>query len=171
MSAYTPRPPLQDAIEINATNWGDGFAQLERLIRGMFGQVENPALQPQQWQATVSVLQELHQEHFVNQSAPQGEKWPALKPYTIAKKGHSVILIETSDLVASLSDPTHHYAVRQYENQQLTFGTRRPHAATHQYGSGDIPQREHVGLGDNQLTFVQEVMADTAVEMMFEYRV
>lgn len=171
MTAYTVRPPLQDAIEINATNWNDGFAELERLIRGMLAPVENPSLQPQQWQATVGVLQELHQEHFVNQSAPQGEKWPALHPMTIAKKGHSVILIETSDLVASLSDPTHHYAVRQYENQQLTFGTRRPYAGRHQEGSGNIPQREHVGLGDSQLSFVQEVMADTAVELMFDYRV
>lgn len=171
MTAYAVRAPPHDAIEINANNWNDGFTQLERLIRGMLAQVENPSLQPQQWQATVGVLQELHQEHFVNQSAPQGEKWPALHPMTIRKKGHSTILIETSDLVASLSDATHHYAVRQYDNQQLTFGTRRPHADTHQYGSDNIPQREHVGLGDSQLSFVQEVMADTAVELMFDYRV
>lgn len=171
MTAYTARPPRNDSVEINANSWDDGFRQLERLIAGMLLPVENPTLQPQQWQATVGVLQELHQEHFVNQSSPQGQKWPALKPQTIAKKGHSTILIESSDLVASLSDATHHYAIRRYDDQELTFGTQRPHAGRHQAGDDIMPQREHVGLGDNQLTFVQEVMADTAVELMFDYRV
>lgn len=171
MTAYAIRPPRNDQVEILASTWPDAFAQLERLIRGMLFQVEQPNLQPEQWQATVGVLQELHQEHFVNQSSPQGQAWPALHPMTIRKKGHATILIETSDLVASLSDSSHHYAVRQYENQQVTFGTRRPYAGIHQDGGENIPQREHVGLGDSQLGFVQDVIADTSVELMFDYTV
>lgn len=63
--------------------------------------------------------------------------WPPLSPVTVARKGHSQILVDTGDLRASLVDPAR---AAHTTRQQMTWGTSVPYAAFHQEG-GRIPGR------------------------------
>lgn len=159
-----------DTVEINAGSWAEAFEKLEQLAIGMAERVEHPNMRPEHWQATTDLLQELHSQYFVNEADPHGVPWRPLSPYTIRMKGHSRILYEFGDLVASLTDSGSRYAVRQPGSDELEFGTSRPHAWKHQDGYDIIPQREHTGVGDRGADEVAEVVADTAVALMFEYR-
>ena len=168
MGVDVPVRQRRDTIEINATRVEDAFRQLEDFLQRMTGVTENLQFGPDHWQATVNILEQLHEQYFAQQADPQGRPWPELSPVTIAQKGHSRILVDTSDLMNSLTNSSAQYAVRQATGDSYTFGTSRPFAGVHQSGAGRIPQRKHTGISDENLRHVENVIADTVVELMFE---
>jgi len=62
------------------------------------------------------------------------------------------------------------HAIRETEVGSLFFGTDREFAGSHQFGAGNIPQREFAGLSQEDVERVTELVADAAVKMMFEIR-
>ena len=102
---------------------------------------------------------------FANESTPGGAAWKPLAPATVARKGHSKILIETGRLKKSLTGGGGD-AVRATSHRGLVFGTSVPYAAYHQSGTTRIPQREHTGMSEATLNQIVNAVADAAVEAL-----
>lgn len=161
---------LEDTIELTGSTWPEVFGKLDNLLTRMFRPLSQPQLTRDQWQPMVNVLQDLHEQYFVTQTDPTGVSWQPLSAYTIAKKGHAKILIEDGDLVASLTSSSHSMAVREFTPGEIVFGTNRPWAGAHQDGAGRIPQRQHTGVGVQNLQYVSNVIADAMVQLVFDVR-
>lgn len=77
--------------------------------------------------------------------ASRGEgSWKPLHPITIAKKGHSKILIDTGRLKKSYTGGTE--GIVRIEKNTITYGSKVPYARYHERGEG-VPKRsvtEHV---------------------------
>ena len=163
-------PVIEDTVEIHASTYQEAFDKLEDLIHRMFAPVEHPALSTEQWQNTIDVLEGLHEQYFVTGTDPNGVAWEQLKPSTIRKKGHGIILVLDEKLLDSLTQSNAEYAIREVNGAKLTFGTSRPWAELHQSGGKRVPQRMHTGLGEQNVSAVSEVIADTMIQLMFDVR-
>lgn len=152
--------PQRDTVVLNS------FAEFQNMLDKMVAPLRNPNFAPSNWQSVVEYLQELHLKYFDTEAGPDGP-WQPLAPYTVAKKGHAVILYEESLLKNSLSQETAQYAVRTMNPVELLFGTSRPWAWVHQFGNGKIPQRQHTGLTEETVDDVASAVADELVAMMF----
>jgi len=146
----------------------DGIDRLHQIVHVVESAVTQ-GFTEQQWLGTIQYLEEKHYGYFRNESSPTGEEWAPLSEVTIKRKGHNRRLYETGDLIDSVMDSSAEHAIRNTDSFTLEFGTNRPWAAIHQEGSADgrIPQREFLGLDDQSLEEVQEIMAD-ALEHMIE---
>jgi len=97
----------------------------------------------------VQNLQSTVRNHFLSQSGPGG--WPPLAQSTIAKKGHSTILIETGRLLASLTGRSRD-TILDVSRLRMRWGTRVPYAAFHEEGEG-VPRRAFMPLGQDAADF------------------
>lgn len=108
-------------------------------------------------------MQTLHADYFASQSGPDGEAWAALSPATIAAKGHDVILVDTDRLRTSLAEETPD-SIREIEGElpvaQLIYGTAVPYSIYHNADTG----REHIGLNDDHLDDIVDVVLDSALD-------
>lgn len=85
------------------------------------------------------VLGAMEQEWFASNG--QGT-WPPLADSTVARKGHSTILVDTGDLKASITDPGR---AMQIHGVEAEYGTDVEYAIYHQdggYVAGRPPQRQ-----------------------------
>lgn len=157
----TQQPTISDRITL------DSIDAFNRMLERMTDTVRRPNFRTPDWQPIIDWLQETHLHYFSTETGPNGP-WEPLKPYTVAKKGHNIILFESSLLKDSLSQEGAQHAIRRTEPAQLIFGTDRPWAWTHQEGTKKIPQREHTGLNNDTLDDMASLVADAAVRMMME---
>jgi phage virion morphogenesis protein len=115
-------------------------------------------------------LERSHEDRFVKAVSPAGQPWAKLSPVTISKKKNNIekILQESGELRDSL-----HFSV--YQNV-LEFGTNKVYGATHQFGArrgdlgvtkrgdpipwGDIPERPFIGLSDDDIQAIDEILTD-----------
>jgi len=121
------------------------------------------------WDGTTDLLTDTHQEYFDLDIGPDGKAWPALSPKTVAAKGHSGILEDTLGLRESLETG----GVDNVDNRsetELEWGTLNDKSGYHQFGTANIPQREHVGLNEDKADEVAEIVADTVVEKAIKGR-
>ncbi len=122
----------------------------------------------------IEVLEDSHREMFSEAKSPTGESWEPLKPATAKKKGHGTILIDRSDLWASLTGSGSSDAIRDVfqEGPQagLSFGTSDPKSIFHILGneSRGLPQRIHVGMNEETLGELLEIVADDTVHELME---
>jgi phage gpG-like protein len=151
---------MRDTVTVNS------FEEFARMMDRMLDPLRNPQFAPSNWQSVVEYLQELHLQYFDMEAGPDGP-WAPLAPYTVAKKGHAVILFEESLLKDSLTQDSAQHSIRQTQPAELLFGTSRPWAWVHQFGSGKIPQRQHTGLTEETVDDVAGAVADELVAMMF----
>jgi len=81
---------------------------------------------------------------FSSQGRRGGGMWKPLADSTVYKKGHSTILVDTKDLMRSLTVPKATYQILNIDNDGIEFGTSRPWAFVHQYGDrrGHVPRRQ-----------------------------
>ena len=126
----------------------------------------SPEMSVQQWGDVIAWLEQSHQRFFDEERSPDGDPWQELSDWTIKKKGHSRKLIETYALMQSMTTSGAEYAIRTVEPTSLEFGTERPWAESHQYGTDRIPQREFAGIPADGLVEVVDIVADAAVEML-----
>lgn len=157
---------LRDRVEV------DGFDGLFNLVMNMFKRLEDPAFQREQWQTTVEVLEEMHQQYFASSTSPDGEAWAPLAASTVAAKGNAKILIDTQALFQSLTDSGAGDAIRETDPEFLLFGTRREWAWVHMFGIDKpgrprLPARVHTGISDAGVDRILDVVADASVEVMF----
>jgi phage gpG-like protein len=85
---------------------------------------------------------ETEEKMFSSQGRRGGGMWKPLADSTVARKGHSTILVETGALKHSLTIPGAPHQILRVDNEGIIFGTTRPWAFVHQYGSRRVPQRE-----------------------------
>lgn len=80
---------------------------------------------------------------FNSQGRRGGGSWKKLKPSTVARKGHEIILVETGALKKSLSEYDAPFQIHHVTNSTVEFGTEHPFAAIHQHGTRDgrLPAR------------------------------
>jgi len=152
---------IEDSIELESVD------EFVKMLDTMCDPIRNPSITSAQWQEVIDVLQEMERGFFASSVGPTGEPWVPLSPVTEAKKGHGIILRETYELEASLIGfgPS---AVRTSSSDSLEFGTSREWAWIHQKGSGKIPQREFIGFNQDGMDDVLSIVADAAVQMMFD---
>lgn len=149
---------------INAATVADG---VEQVLAGVNAAYQNMNLRfpLEVW---LHNMQERHGEYYAGEVDPSGEPWQPLAPFTVRKKGHDTILVETGRMKASLESDTED-SIRQATSSRLlhsaTFGTRHEHAMTHQLGdeSRRIPQRMHVGMTEHDVDRLVEDIADEIV--------
>lgn len=111
-------------------------------------------------------LEQLHAGFFASSTGPDGAKWPPLAPSTVKRKGHSTILVETSALQASLTQPNAgvRTVVDEPAGTTLAFGTDVPYSVFHDADSGSRPARRHVGVDDQFVTKMANRIADAVVK-------
>lgn len=153
-------PLVSDSVEVKSVG------EFIDLLNQMVQPIMNPTISSQTWQEVIDVLQEMERGYFASSAGPSGEAWAPLSPVTIKKKGHGIILRDTYELEASLIGESGS-SVRNKTDKTLEFGTSREWAWAHQNGSGKIPQREFLGINDDGMQDVLDVVADAAVMMMF----
>lgn len=99
---------------------------------------------------------------FENEKAPDGTHWAPLKPSTVKKKQHDVILHETGRLGASLIGETGD-SIREIDDRSLAFGESVPYSSFLEDGNPNMEARPHVGLNEEMVDRTAEYVADGAV--------
>lgn len=103
---------------------------------------------------------------FIAASSPAGQAWKPLSPLTVELKGHSTILVDTQEMMRSVTVQGHRDAIERIASNELTFGTRDPKAAKHQYGIG-VPKRSFVGITRVRADkHIPTLIADAVVEKL-----
>ena len=142
---------------------GDMFAAIQTQVNeGLMEDVEILL------EDTMPELEEDHLAFFRQRRSPKGTAWAKLAPSTIRMKGHDQILIDTHDLLNSLTTPSGDYAIREFFREGdaigLEFGTGVPYAHFHMTGSRNMPARPEVGLTEDRIQDFQTKLADLALE-------
>lgn len=146
----------------------DGLNNLQTVFDGISEDWNAGRYQPV-LNTIMADMETSHAEYFQQQRSPGGSAWPALAPRTIKEKGHSRILYRTGRLMESLTRRTTDSIRESYDelrNHGISFGTSVEYATFHQEGTRRMPQREHVGTNDDQLTKICELVADRAVAIL-----
>ena len=152
---------VEDSIQLGS------FQEFIGMLQGMINHVAQPQIEVATWESVINVLQEMERGFFASSVGPDGQAWAPLKPYTVQKKGHAIILRETYELMAGLTGNSA-TSVRDMSQTSLEFGTSREWAWVHQNGAGRIPQRMMVGMTEESIDSVLNLVADAAVQMMFK---
>ena len=114
----------------------------------------------------LGVLEGMHAYYFQNEVSPENKKWEKLSDYTIFKKGHDQILMETGDLLRSLTERNAPDAIREVDDGggdskgYLVFGTSVEYAHWHMSGPQNMPARPMVGITEWYADKVAEDVAD-----------
>lgn len=138
-------------------------------LGGILLDVENRALYSDVRDTLDQFQQTLADQHagmFSGQYDSNLVPWEALRPSTIAKKGHDRILFESGDLMASLMNlggPGH---IGETNERWMTFGTEVPYATFHQEGTSKFPARPPVGVTEENVDKLVNSVADATVENM-----
>ena len=85
----------------------------------------------------------------------EGDPWEAWSArYAATRHGGNSLLVGQGDLLDSMQ-----YLV---DGNQIVIGTNLIYGATHQFGDGDrgIPERPYLGLSDDNLTDLEDVVDD-----------
>lgn len=81
------------------------------------------------------------EQRFADKKAPSGLSWANLLPSTQQRKGDNNILIDSGDLVSSIT----HYT----SGDSVTVGVSEPYGVYHQLGTPKMVARPFLGLSDN----------------------
>lgn len=159
---------MPDVIEVGSV--GEANAVMQRIISETVQRFHRVNFRRVLRHEVIPLLQNIHEQHFNQETAPDGTPWAPLAPSTILKKGHDRILEETLALVMSLVAKNIYSIARirhQGTGETLEYGTNRPHAWRHQAGEG-VTQREFLGITQQQLDQITAIIADDAVKQVAE---
>lgn len=110
-------------------------------------------------------LEQDHQRFFSEGRDANGQAWRPLRPSTIKRKGHGIILVETERLMNSLTRSGGD-AIRAHNARGAVFGTRVPYSIYHQLGTAILPQRAPVGVEKATQDDMVTNVADHAVRAL-----
>lgn len=163
-----PQPPKPTRATTGSTTIIQSESDWNRFWNQIETDFESLDLKPV-LEAELGVLEKLHEDYFFDAQDPGGASWPALAPSTIARKGHSTILIDSGRLLASLTQPGPE-AVRQVHGGngafELVFGTAVPYSVFHDEATANRPARRHVGWSDETLDELTMQTLDGAIGEM-----
>lgn len=91
---------------------------------------------------------------------PDGEKWVPLNAKYLARKRRKKK--DKADLILTYEGTLKDQLSYQLDEYDLLLGSAEVYAATHQFGDSTrgIPQREFLGLSDEDATEIQEIITD-----------
>ena len=96
----------------------------------------------------IRYLQTTILQYYQSQRGPGG--WPPLAASTVARKGHSTILLESGRLLASLTTGDSRRrspdTINEVSRMFMRWGTRVPYAGYHEIGEG-VPKRSFMVPG------------------------
>lgn len=141
------------------------FAEAARIFRDIQQKAEN-ANYSAATSGFLKLLEKGHQGFFSTGIDPNGKPWAPLRPATIAKKGHGIILVDRDPLMDSLTKRSDSGAIRAITDRMAVFGTSVPYAIFHQMGTSRLPIRAPVGVDSKTLDDIVNLTADTAVEQL-----
>ncbi len=143
-----------------------------KFLGGVYAEIENDWRDADYTDFLGGVIEKIEERHrgfFESEISPAFQPWAPLAARTIARKGHSEVLVETGRLRASLVRQTGD-SIRDIIKEQffhgLSFGTSVTYSRYHQEGGGHLPQREHVGVTEPTVDEITEESADAMVEML-----
>ena len=122
----------------------------------------------------VEDLQQQHSKQFQTGTDSDGNALAPLKESTIKRKGHGIILIETEDLMNSLTQTGAKGSITEFGGRNgsvvgsLIWGTDDRTASRHQSGTSRMPARPPVGVSEVTLDKMVNDVADATVEGMKE---
>jgi phage gpG-like protein len=151
----------------------DGWEGLEKLFDHL-NDVYDGAAEPirNHLKETMTDLEADHKAFFDEAQDKHGSPWAPLAPYTIQRKGHDTILIETGALVKSLTQKGAMYAIREFfatgGEMGIIFGTSRPHAVLHMTGTSRMPARPMVGLTEDRIDKFQQKIGDIVIDELIK---
>jgi phage gpG-like protein len=148
---------------------------LENILGGLMVEVEE-AWKHFDWKPFLAneinaAIERYETGYYEAQADPFGEAWKPLAEYTIRKKGHDTILVDSGRMKGSLTGRTGDSVVDVFQegmNAGLTRGTSVEYAGYHQTGTKTIPQRAHVGLNEEKADQLAEFAADEAVRQLMD---
>lgn len=135
------------------------------LIENIIDKVERMDFKPALEEIT-GVMAEQQEQNFLTESTATRDKWAELSPATVSRKGHDIILFETGRLKESVrsrlgtSD-----SIRDIQSggnggpHFVVFGTTVPYGIFHQLGTSRMPKREFLGLNENNVDRMADVVA------------
>lgn len=103
---------------------------------------------------------------FAGQFDSNLEDWSPLRPATIRRKGDDRILIDAGALRDSLIHVGGPGNIAESAPRGLLFGTNIEYAGFLQEGTSKMPARPPVGMSEEMLDKLCEVVADATVEKM-----
>lgn len=164
MAKFTDKPGISFAIldygspQIIAAKFRDGALRATDMMEPL---------------AKISLdMMEVEKRIWTSKGRRGGNPWPALAPSTVEKKGgRTTILVDTGQLKRSVTEPGAPWQILEMSRYSLGFGTDRPWAFTHQYGSegvfaggrmlkNDVPQREFIKYIPNDYTRWNKIIVD-----------
>lgn len=113
---------------------------LEQIRRRLDNPWRNRALRGSVQRAFI----EATQERFDAQSSADGAPWRALTPEYARRKRGPQILVETGNLLRSLTSPRHAQHVIEYRRRELTLGTSVDYAAANHLTRPFTPETEAI---------------------------
>lgn len=87
------------------------------------------------------ILEGSTRERFDKKTSPQGVKWADLLPSTQEQKGNNNILVQSDDLMRSITHHANQYAV--------SVGTSETYGVFHQFGTNKMSARPFLGLSED----------------------
>lgn len=99
---------------------------------------------------------------FSSQGRRGGGSWKRLKPDTIKRKGHNVILVDQGNLKQSLTEPGAPYQILNMTKTTIEFGSELATAAIHQRGapSRNIPPRPMISFTNRDIGRWSNLLVD-----------
>lgn len=110
------------------------------------------------------VIAEGEAESFSTETASNGEAWAPLAESTIRRKGHDQILFETGDLMESLIHVGGAGNISEVDSHGSIYGTSVPYAIFHDQGTSRIPARPPVGVSEDRVDQLAEMVAQRTIE-------
>lgn len=119
-------------LEVETTTGG------RLLLDGVAERVDKP------WAALRAADEEFRKREARIFATGNGGSWAPDDLSTVKTKGSARVLVDSGDLLASLTRVGDRYHVRQVNGDSITLGTRNPVAHLHAKGARGMPRRNPV---------------------------
>ncbi len=144
------------AFELAVANEGRLREDLRRMVRGL-----DAAQRRQLLDDLGALLESQTKERFEEKRGPRGAEWEPWRDarYAKAQTGRGKSLLEDEgDLLGSI--------VPAVDGDQVTVGSVKEYAATHQYGDEErnIPARPYLGLSERDVGELGELVEEFVAE-------
>lgn len=99
-----------------------------------------------------AILESSTRERFSAKKEPNGTAWKSLLPDTLKSKGNNNILVDTGDLMRSI---TFHAS-----SESVVVGTDRHYGKYHQLGGINLVARPFLGLSEDDKSTIGDLIED-----------
>lgn len=145
----------------------EGYGDLQAVYDGVAEQIGGD-LDYLPWADEITQqIEATNRANFAAGEGPAGP-WPDLSPVTIARKGHNTKLVDSHDLMRSLTEAGQGVSEAFSEPGQggVSRGTDVDYARFHQEGTRRMPARPPVGMRASEVDTAGESLADEVVRQL-----